>query len=149
MSEIKVTQEQIDSIMSSSKIEDVKIGEKTTVVVCTTKSCFVIVESSSCVDPENYDHEIGKEICLDRIESKLWELEGYKLQCEKANVPASFKDRVLLEKKELDEKLDKLKSFLHSEKALSLNVEDQMLLSQQAVFMQSYTDVLRDRIKRF
>lgn len=82
MSEIKVTQEQINSIMSSSKIEDVKIGGKTTVVVCTTKSGFVIVESSSCVDPENYDHEIGKEICIERIKNELWKFEGYKLQCE-------------------------------------------------------------------
>lgn len=85
MSNVTVTKEQIDSIISSSKIDDIKMGEKTTVVVCTTKSGFVIVESSSCVDPENYNHEIGKEICIERIANELWKLEGYKLQCETFN----------------------------------------------------------------
>jgi hypothetical protein len=58
------------------------MGEKTCVVTCTTPSGFVIVESSSCVDPANYDERIGYEICKDRIINKLWELEGYCLQKE-------------------------------------------------------------------
>ena len=40
---------------------------------------FVIVASSSCVDPSNYDPEIGIKICKKEIENKLWELEGYAL----------------------------------------------------------------------
>ena len=43
---------------------------------------FVIVESSSCVDPINYSEVMGTSICIDRIKNKLWELEGYKLQNE-------------------------------------------------------------------
>lgn len=82
MSNITVTSDQIDRIMSDATIEDIKMGLKTTVVVCTLKTGFVIVESSSCVDHENYDHEIGKKICLERIKNELWKLEGYKLQCE-------------------------------------------------------------------
>ena len=46
----------------------------------TLKNGFVIVESSSCVSPENYDADIGKEICRERALNKIWELEGYKLQ---------------------------------------------------------------------
>jgi hypothetical protein len=46
---------------------------------------FVIVQSSSCVDPANYDHELGTKICLERVEDKVWELEGYLLQSKTAN----------------------------------------------------------------
>jgi len=80
MSNITVTKEQIDSIIASSEIEDLKMGSKTTVVSVTLPNKFVIVQSSSCVDPSNYDHELGKEICMKRIIDKVWELEGYRLQ---------------------------------------------------------------------
>jgi len=86
MSEVRVTKEQVDQIIASAKIEDVKLGEKTTVVSATLANGFVIVQSSSCVDPENYDHELGKEICLKRIGDKVWELEGYRLQCQKSSI---------------------------------------------------------------
>lgn len=56
------------------------MGDKTCVVMFTLKNGFVIVESSSCVSPENYDADIGKEICRERALNKIWELEGYKLQ---------------------------------------------------------------------
>jgi len=83
MSGKKIFQEQITDIISRSKIDSVKLGAKTTVVHATLPSGFEIVETSSCVDPANYDHEKGTEICLKRIESKIWELEGYLLQARK------------------------------------------------------------------
>jgi len=80
-----ITQEQITNIMENSKIEVITMGLKTTVVSVTLPNGFVIVDSSSCVDAVNYDEEMGKEIVLKRIENKVWELEGYKLQCEMSN----------------------------------------------------------------
>ena len=80
MSDIKVTEEQVSALLEASKVEDVKLGEKTTVVSVTLPNGFVIVQSSSCVDPVNYDHDLGKKICLKRAEDKIWELEGYRLQ---------------------------------------------------------------------
>lgn len=56
------------------------INNKTTIVVATLPNKFVIVESSSCVDPANFDEQIGQDICMDRITNKIWELEGYCLQ---------------------------------------------------------------------
>lgn len=41
---------------------------------------FILTESSACVDPANYDTELGKRLCLQHIENRLWELEGYALQ---------------------------------------------------------------------
>ena len=80
MSDVRITKEMVDALLQSSKVEDVKLGEKTTVVSVTLPNGFVIVQSSSCVDPANYDHELGKQICMKRVEDKVWELEGYYLQ---------------------------------------------------------------------
>jgi hypothetical protein len=75
-----VTQAQINEILSNSQIEVQTLFDKTTVVTAKLPNGFIIVESSSCVDPANYCETLGKDICLKRIENKVWELEGYKLQ---------------------------------------------------------------------
>ena len=80
MSKNTVTQEQIDALMASAIFESVTAAGKCTIVVAALQNGFVLVESSSCVDPENYDIEIGHKICMKKIEDKLWELEGYALQ---------------------------------------------------------------------
>lgn len=80
MAKNTVTQDQINDIIGASEIKVYKFGEKTTCVHCVLPNGFVIVESSSCVDPANFDEIIGYEICMDRIANKIWELEGYKLQ---------------------------------------------------------------------
>ena len=77
-----VTQEHIDSILAESDVSVTTAFDKCTVVTVRLPNGFVITESSACVDPRNYDKEMGIEICMDRITNKLWELEGYKLQCE-------------------------------------------------------------------
>ena len=77
-----ITKEQIEVIMSASVFSDAKIGQKTTVVCCTLPNGFEVTESSACVDPANYNHEIGVKICTERIANRVWQLEGYRLQCE-------------------------------------------------------------------
>lgn len=75
-----VTTNQVEEILRKSKWDfDTKFG-KTTIATCVLPNGFIIVESSSCVDPSNYDEEIGRSICVDRIRNKVWELEGYVLQ---------------------------------------------------------------------
>lgn len=51
-----------------------------TVVAVKMKNGFTIIDSTTCVDPANYSEEIGKEICLEHIEDKIWKLLGYQLQ---------------------------------------------------------------------
>ena len=75
-----LTQEEIDDIIKESEIITMTMFDKTTIVIAKLPNGFVIVESSSCVSPENYDVTVGKEICMERIENKIWELEGYALQ---------------------------------------------------------------------
>lgn len=77
-----ITEEDIDFLIENSKIEVITMFDKCTVVSCKLPNGFVITESSACVSPENYNEEIGFENCVERIKNKLWELEGYRLQCE-------------------------------------------------------------------
>lgn len=75
-----VTEERIEEIISNSEIKVETIYDKCTVVSCKLPNGYVIVESSACVDPENYDEETGVDICMSKIIDKVWELEGYRLQ---------------------------------------------------------------------
>lgn len=75
-----VTQEHIDKIISNCEVIVDSVFDKCTVVFCKLPNGFVIVEYSACVSPENYNEEIGFDICMKKIENKIWELEGYLLQ---------------------------------------------------------------------
>lgn len=76
----RVTKEQINALLESAEISVETKFDKVTVVVCKLKNGFVITEAAGAVDPANYSEEIGKKVCMTRIENKLWELEGYCLQ---------------------------------------------------------------------
>lgn len=82
MSANTITQAQIDKMIQESQIQVKTVFGKCTIVAVQLKNGFVLVESSSCVDPINYSEAMGMAICIERIKNKLWELEGYKLQNE-------------------------------------------------------------------
>lgn len=75
-----LNEEYIDEIIANSQITSSKVFDKCIVVACKLPNGFVIVESSACVDPRNYDEKIGFDICMKRIKDKVWELEAYNLQ---------------------------------------------------------------------
>lgn len=58
-------------------------------------------------------------------------------------------ERVVKEKKELDNKLSRLKLFIASATFLTLHGNEQSLLAQQASTMTEYSDILRRRIELF
>ena len=80
MSEIKVTQKEIDRLMDGAEVHCMTEFGKCTVVTVKLANGFILTESSACVDPDNYNQALGKKLCMDRIENRLWELEGYALQ---------------------------------------------------------------------
>ena len=75
---ITATQEMIDAAIKAEC--DYKVGEKTTVVVLILQNGFEVVGTSACVDAANYNHETGKKYARERAITKIWELEGYRLQ---------------------------------------------------------------------
>ena len=80
MSNVKVTQEQVDRLFNEADLNEQVVFHKCLIISVKLKNGFVIVESSACADPKNFDIEIGREICCNRIKDKIWELEGYNLQ---------------------------------------------------------------------
>ena len=77
----KVTQEQIDSIFAQASFEVMhRIHGKQCIVVAKLPNGFTVVGESACVDPTNYDEQIGFDLAVKQIKNRLWELEGYVLQ---------------------------------------------------------------------
>lgn len=76
---ITVTQEHVDNIIERSEITFAHYEPKTLVCMATLPNGFVIVTDASCIDPLNYDEQIGKDICLERLSNRIWELEAYVL----------------------------------------------------------------------
>ena len=74
-----VTQDDADSFIVG--IDSTQLGDKTTVVKATLANGFILVESSSCVDVNNFDMKVGTEICIKKIKDKVWFLLGFLLQC--------------------------------------------------------------------
>ena len=61
-------------------VDSQKMGEKTTVAKGTLINGFEMIEGSSCVDPANYNEELGTRICVGRMRDKVWMLLGFVLQ---------------------------------------------------------------------
>lgn len=76
----KLTPRDIERFFKGGKTDIATLGEKTTSVLFTAPTGFVLSETSACVRPENYDESIGATICKERIQSKLWEHLGFVLQ---------------------------------------------------------------------
>ena len=78
---LKVTQKEVDENMKDVLVRTVEeFGKPSTYVTVKMKNGFILRDSTTCIDPANYSEEIGKEICLKRIEDKIWFLLGYALQ---------------------------------------------------------------------
>ena len=59
-------------------------------------------------------------------------------------------ERVIIEKKELDEKIDKLKAFIMENPVFKrLSIEEQKRLNQQYDIMIQYSKILNERINAF
>jgi hypothetical protein len=76
----KVTKEQIESLLNSAETQEVIFWEKQLVVSYKFPNGFAIIGVGACVDPANFDLEIGRQVAREQVEHKLWELEGYVLQ---------------------------------------------------------------------
>lgn len=77
----KVTSEEVKANILDVIVRTLDdFGKPCTYVTVRMKNGFTLRESTTCVDPANYNEEIGKRICLKKIEDKVWFLLGYALQ---------------------------------------------------------------------
>lgn len=79
MGDKKLTKEDIEKIIVT---EEYKIIGKKTVICCLSLgNGFEVIGSASCVNPANFDMEIGKNYSKEDAVNKIWQLEGYRMQC--------------------------------------------------------------------
>ncbi len=76
-----VTQEQVNKCIVEKEVSTIRlVGKDHTLVAVRLQNGFTIVETTTCVDPNNYDEKIGADMCMKKIIDKIWLLEGYVLQ---------------------------------------------------------------------
>lgn len=83
-SDNKISEEDVNAMIREIHVEEITpnvVGTKVTAVTVTLSNGFTITESSTCVDPKNYDVEVGIDCCMERIKDKVWFLMGFLLSC--------------------------------------------------------------------
>jgi hypothetical protein len=79
---IKVPEDKIFFLMDEANVDVRTVFNRCTVVTVELPNGYIISESFEFANKEDYDEEIGKDICMGKIEEKLWELEEYHLTAE-------------------------------------------------------------------
>lgn len=147
MSKIMVTEQEVKDNMKDVLCRtEIEYGKPVTYVTVRMKNGFTLRESTTCVDPDNYDENVGRQICLDKIEDKIWFLLGYALQDKVANEKNDVINRLVQEYNELKERHHKLKEFLSHNTVESISRTQYDLLIQQYAYMSNYLSVLEVRI---
>jgi hypothetical protein len=67
-------------------IANVKFIHDDTLTICvlTLRNGWKLLHHSACVDPANYNRELGEKIAYEGAEKQIWALEGYVLATEMA-----------------------------------------------------------------
>lgn len=75
----RVTPEEIQKLLDGAEKQEQVFFGKVLVVVYRfhTRGGFTVVGKGSCIDPKNFDLEIGRRVAREDVEHQLWQLEGY------------------------------------------------------------------------
>jgi len=85
MTNNRVTQEEISALMNAAETQEHTFWGKEIIVSYKFPCGFTIAGRSACVDPANFNLEIGRQLARKDAESQLWRLEGYRKQLEMAD----------------------------------------------------------------
>ena len=151
----KILKEDVEKFITD--VEVMTVGEKTTVVNAHTLTGFDTVRHSSCVDPKNYSEELGKQYAMEEVVNSLWSHLGFVLQWAKYGLNAKSKkdkypshvQRMIDEYKELDDRINKLASFINTNSIFeTLQDEEREDMKAQLIWMHKYISVLANRLIR-
>lgn len=151
----KILKEDVEKFITD--VEVMTVGEKTTVVNAHTLTGFDTVRHSSCVDPKNYSEELGKQYAMEEVVNNLWGHLGFVLQWAKYGLNAESKkdkypshvQRMIDEYKELDDRINKLASFINTNLIFeTLQNEEREDMKAQLIWMHKYINVLANRLRR-
>ncbi|EGF19231.1 MULTISPECIES: Gp49 family protein [Haemophilus] len=135
-----ITEEFIKSQIANVEYHQLT-GTTITISVITLKSGFTVTGESACVDPNNFDVEIGNKIAYENAFDKLWQLFGFEL---KQKIGGDWMYRLHRERSELAERIDALKEFLNSKEIITICEHN--VLKQQEKVMSQYLAILDARL---
>ena len=75
-----VTLERLEELLNAAKTQETVFWEKELVISYKLPNGFTIMGRAACVDPANFNYDIGRQICRDNALNTLWLLEGYLMQ---------------------------------------------------------------------
>lgn len=161
----KINKQDVENFIEN--IDVTTIGKKTTVVNAHLLSGFDTVRHSSCVSPENYSEELGKEYAMEEVINDTWAHLGFVLQWAKYGLvgnndrpPVEDEDvtdsaipphiqRMIEERKKLNDKIIKLQTFINSNPIfITLPNDEQYDMKEQLSSMSKYIGCLNRRLSR-
>jgi len=76
-----VTEQQIENLLNSATTEEQVFHGKEVVVSyqLPSRGGFTVTGRGACVDPTNFDIEVGRKVAREDVANQLWKLEGYLL----------------------------------------------------------------------
>lgn len=76
---MKLTIQHLESLGVSAQYH---VFPGTTITVCclTLKSGFAVIGESACINPGDFDEQVGRAIARANAIDKLWQLEGYRIK---------------------------------------------------------------------
>lgn len=149
------------------KIDNVKIGTKTTNTTLTCLTGFEVHGQASCVNPNDFDINVGANYAQIKAEDKIWEGLGFVLQWAKyglnkdddqtpvedvdttaTSIPPHVQ-RMMIERNKLKDKIIRLDKFIATNRIFyTLSKEEQKDMKDQLINMIAYFDCLERRINR-
>lgn len=161
----KINKQDVENFIET--VDVTTIGKKTTVVNAHLLSGFDTVRHSSCISPENYSEELGKEYAMEEVINDTWGHLGFVLQWAKYGLvgnndkpPVEGGDvtdsaipphiqRMIEERNELKDRVLKLDKFVGSNPIfVTLSKEERKDMEDQLNSMIVYLHCLEKRIAR-
>ena len=85
MTKNKITENQVDELLRKATVETIVMHGKETLSTFLLPSGFTITGRSACVDPANFNTDLGAKLAYEDAKRQLWAFEGYRLQCQLAD----------------------------------------------------------------
>lgn len=88
----KVTIDDLNALVDSGHTEYNHLAGTLTHCTITLPCGFQVTGESACIDPANYDEELGREIARKKAVNALWPLEGYLLANDRYRAEQAVKE---------------------------------------------------------
>lgn len=152
----KINVEELKALIDGEPFYNQPSGSTLTVCHLKTKCGIILTGNSGCLNPDDFNAELGKKIAYDNAFNQLWQLEGYarlrvlvdgldKATVVKSDYPPHV-NRMVYEEKELVERAYKLNTFTNTDTFRGLSEEEQGFVLTQLKQMNDYAQTLGKRL---